>query len=99
MRHGYFLPLQDKLCGDMEFANESKELYDSLGFTKECDHNKCSQGQACGARYYKYAGRFDGVSIFQRDSGEIVKRVCLQDFFSTEHKVLVKDHPFTENGK
>jgi hypothetical protein len=82
MRHGYFLPLQGKLCGDAEFANESKELYDSLVVSE-----------------YKFAGRFDGVSIFQRDNGEIVKRLCIQDFFSAELKVLVKDHPFTENGK
>jgi hypothetical protein len=75
MRHGYFLPLQNKLCGDMEFANESKELYDSLGLS------------------YEFAGRFDGASIFQRESGEIVKRVCLQDFFDSQLKVLVRDLP------
>lgn len=93
-RHGYFIPKQNILCGDLELATESREIYDSFGFTKGCDHEKCKDGELCPKRYYKYAQHYDGVSIVHHDNGVVVKRVCLTDFFSTKFRHAVRDYPF-----
>lgn len=77
MKHGYFIPSHNKFYGDMEFATESRELWQVLGLSD------------------KFAGRYDGVSIHQLDNGTVVKRACVQDFFSEKLRVIVKDYPFT----
>lgn len=91
MRHGYFLPLQNLMCGDLAFATESREIYIALGFSKACDHSNCKLGEECPGRYYKYAGHYEGVSIFERDDGSLVKRICLRNYFHPEFKHVVQD--------
>lgn len=87
LRYGYFIPLQDRMCGDLEYATEARETYVAFGFPKSCDHatdeKPCKDGESCKDRYYKFAGRMDGVSIFQRMDGTIVKRTVLQGLVET----------------
>lgn len=75
MRHGYFLPSQDRLFGDLPFASEARETFLALGLNP------------------KFAGRYDGVSIYQHVDGPLTKRLVLQDFFSEDLKVHIKDLP------
>lgn len=84
-KHGYYIALQNKMFGDIAFAKEAKEIFDSFGFT--FDKKKGYQG-----------GKFDGVSIWETSDGRIIKRVSLHDYFSQEPKVLVKDFPFQETN-
>jgi hypothetical protein len=72
-KYGYYIPLQDKLCGDQEFANQAKQIWDLFGINK------------------KFAGRYDGVSIFLTEEGQPTKRLLVQDFFSEKHKVISFD--------
>lgn len=91
MRFGYFIPKQDLLCGDEEYARQSREIYDSFGLPKSCDHSDCKLKEACPGRYYKDANHYDGVSIFTRDDGTTVKRVAMRNLFSVDFKVYVQD--------
>jgi hypothetical protein len=93
LRSGYFVASHDRLYGDLEFATEAREIFSTLGFSKGCEHEGCSKGDSCEARYYRFAGRFDSVSIFQKVDGSVTKRISLHDFFSLEFKVLVRDVP------
>lgn len=35
MRYGYYIAEQKKLCGDKQFADEAKEIYDSFGIPEK----------------------------------------------------------------
>lgn len=95
IQHGYFIPLQHEMRGELSFADEARDLYSSLGFSMGCKHDQCPEGESCQERYYKFAGRFDSVSVYQLEDGSIIRRVSLEDFFSPEFRVVVKDYPFT----
>ena len=79
-RHGYYLPAQNLLRGDQEFSQEAKTLFDDLNLPLD------NKGKYQG-------GRYDGISICQKEDGTIVKRLCLEDFFSPTFRVLVRDYP------
>ena len=74
--YGYFLPLQNKLCGDKELAEQAVDAYASFGFKMGCEHKECPEnGVNCSQRYFNTAGRVDGFSIFYRLDGSMVGRL------------------------
>jgi hypothetical protein len=98
MRHGYFIPSQNELFGDLPFATEARDIWTeiALGWKYGCDHPGCKEGVLCKDRYYQSAEHYDGVSIHQAsDDAPIHRVVTLRDFFSPAFKVLVKEYPFT----
>lgn len=99
MRHGYFIAQTGQLCGDPEFAAQSKELFESLGLPLGCDHKNCPKGEACEDRYYKFCNHYDGSSYCQKEDGSISRVICLRDFFREEFKVMVHLLPLLEENK
>jgi hypothetical protein len=67
LRHGYYLPAQDRLCGDQDLAHEAKTHFLSLGLND-------------GDVYH--GSHYDGTSIFIREDGSKHYILCLQDFFA-----------------
>jgi hypothetical protein len=81
MRHGYYIACTDSMHGDEEFSQDAKNTFNRFGFTPD------KKGRYQG-------GRYDGCSLFIGDDGFIVERVCLEDFFSEQFRVIVKDDAF-----
>ena len=94
MSHGYYIPALDKRFGNGQASYEAKAIYDSFKFPKACNHKDCAKGQECPNIYYKFASRYDGVSVFFRDNNTLVKRVCVQNIFSEQAQVVALDYPF-----
>jgi hypothetical protein len=78
MRYGYYIPTQDLLCGDLEFATEARENFRALALP--CDKHGNYQGN-----------RYDGFSIYVREDGTLVKRLTLQNFFNEKRDFLTID--------
>ena len=77
-RYGYYLAAYGSRHGDEDFSLEAETIFNAFGF----EPNKHGNYQG---------GKFDGISIYQNEDGSIVKRLSLTDFFSFNHKVIVKD--------
>lgn len=78
MRHGYFLAKENACFGDKEFAEEAKKIWDEK-------FSSSHEGE------FHSAQRFNGISIFEKENGIIIKRVSYLNIFSDVLKVQTMD--------
>lgn len=76
LRHGYYLAAAGTRHGDPSLAAMAENLW---------------QISPCRDFDRTHAGRYDGVSVFVRATGETVQRLVVRDLFAETFRVAVRD--------